>query len=75
MIIIGDYKLLFAVQGYLSSFEVLYDELLKERLELDAKSKKATEKYPNNTEISQWRPRFDGFFGISSSVDEGDGDM
>ncbi|KAL4589567.1 hypothetical protein LXL04_002475 [Taraxacum kok-saghyz] len=41
--------------------------ILKSRLEPEA-----TEKFPNNMEISEWRPRFDGIFGISSLEEEGD---
>ncbi|KAL4574301.1 hypothetical protein LXL04_021130 [Taraxacum kok-saghyz] len=55
-----------SIEGYLLSIEDLYDQLLKSKLELDAKIKEATEKHPDNREISEWRPRFDGFFGISS---------
>ncbi|KAL4589070.1 hypothetical protein LXL04_001972 [Taraxacum kok-saghyz] len=41
--------------------------ILKSRLEPEA-----TEKFPNNMEISEWRPRFDDIFGISSLEEEGD---
>ncbi|KAL4567322.1 hypothetical protein LXL04_022903 [Taraxacum kok-saghyz] len=56
-------------QGYLASFEDLYKEILQAMLKLDAKISEANEKFPNNLKISEWRPRFDGFFGISSSMD------
>ncbi|KAL4556431.1 hypothetical protein LXL04_039083 [Taraxacum kok-saghyz] len=54
-------------QFYMSIIDELYDQILKSRLEPEA-----TEKFPNNMEISEWRPRFDGIFGISSLEEEGD---
>ncbi|KAL4567955.1 hypothetical protein LXL04_023552 [Taraxacum kok-saghyz] len=63
-------ELFLAVQGYLLSFEELYDQIVKSRLELDAKIKEANEKFPNNMEIEQWRPRFNAFFGISSEEED-----
>ncbi|KAL4566126.1 hypothetical protein LXL04_004901 [Taraxacum kok-saghyz] len=63
------------IMGYIASFEDLYEEILQARLKLDAKIKEENEKFPNNLEINKWRPRFDGFFGISSSMDEGDRNM
>ncbi|KAL4574305.1 hypothetical protein LXL04_021134 [Taraxacum kok-saghyz] len=47
-----------SIEGYLLSIEDLYDQLLKSKLELDAKIKEATEKHPDKREISlaptQW---------------------
>ncbi|KAL4573646.1 hypothetical protein LXL04_020460 [Taraxacum kok-saghyz] len=59
-------------QGYLVSFEDLCEEIFQEMLKLNEKIKETNEKFPINLEISEWMPRFDGFFGISSSTDEGD---
>ncbi|KAL4592853.1 hypothetical protein LXL04_005860 [Taraxacum kok-saghyz] len=52
------------IEGYLALFEDLCEEILQTRLKLDAKIKEANEKFPNNLEISEWRPRLDGFFGF-----------
>ncbi|KAL4567582.1 hypothetical protein LXL04_023170 [Taraxacum kok-saghyz] len=49
-------------KGYLVSFEDLCEEILQARLKLDEKIKEANEKFPINLEISEWMPRFDGFF-------------
>ncbi|KAL4566669.1 hypothetical protein LXL04_030789 [Taraxacum kok-saghyz] len=50
------------VVGYLVSFEDLYEEILQARLKLDEKINETNEKFPINLEISEWMPRFDGFF-------------
>ena len=43
-------------------FEDLCEEILQARLKLYEKIKETNEKFPINLEISEWMPRFDGFF-------------
>ncbi|KAL4578388.1 hypothetical protein LXL04_014511 [Taraxacum kok-saghyz] len=65
----------FIREGYLVLFEDLCEEILQARLKLYEKIKETNEKFPINLEISEWMPKFDDFFGISSSTDEGDRNM
>ncbi|KAL4584293.1 hypothetical protein LXL04_008889 [Taraxacum kok-saghyz] len=50
--------------GYIASFEIPYDTISKARLKLDTKIKKATKKFPANSEIIDWRPRFNDFLRL-----------
>ncbi|KAL4583669.1 hypothetical protein LXL04_008251 [Taraxacum kok-saghyz] len=53
-----------SVQGYVASFEILYDTIIGARPELDVKIKEATKKFLIDPEINDWRPIFDDFFRL-----------